>query len=206
MSINDELSALYNKWNQFGHFVPGGVVNEQNYQKSKIKILMLLKEVNDTKQNKWTLVDHLNKQIDNNKYRQIWKNVGTWIYGAQNNFPEYQIAKKNVGEGLSYVATTNLKKTGGKGSSISEEIESYARETKELWTKEITIINPDFVICGGTFPLVKQILDMNAYTAGSGAKAATGLNTTFVDFFHPAYRISPKIMYAYFKETITYIK
>ncbi|KGX91278.1 hypothetical protein [Pontibacillus marinus] len=202
MSITSELNVLYERWKNGKHFIPGGVVDENKFQSSSIKVLMLLKEVNDTNGDEWTLPEHLNNQIHHQKFRPIWRNVGMWVYGAQFNFPPYQNAKKHVGDGIRYVATTNLKKSGGSGSSNMDEIWEHARDNQMLWREEIKIINPDIVVCGGTFSVVKDILGLESEWTSSGAQIGHALDTIFIDFYHPAYRVSPRLLYPYFKETV----
>lgn len=207
MSINQQLSELYSNWrlNHPGHFVTGGVVDEEKFASSKVRVMFLLKEVNDRERKEdWSLVQLIHNQMNKMKFLRIWHTVGIWSFALQNGFPPYQALKlkNNVRGGLCEIATTNLKKSGGGGSSDLKEIREHAKKNKELWVREIEIIQPDIVICGGTFDIIQDILDFETKTCGSGAKIGKALNTTFVDFYHPMYRISPKILYAYFKETM----
>ncbi|ANS76115.1 hypothetical protein AWM70_17260 [Paenibacillus yonginensis] len=209
MSINKELEVLYQNWLQShpGHFVTGGVVDEDMFSSCEVKLLFLLKEVNDVDQiENWSLVQLMQDQIERMEFYRIWETVGLWNFGLLQGFPPYQKLKymkeANITEGLLNIATTNLKKTGGSGESNYEEIKEHAIMNKELWMREIEIIKPDVVICGGTFPIVQEILGFEATTCDSGALIGKAMNTLFVDFYHPMYRVSPKVLYAYFKETM----
>lgn len=210
MSINSDLDNIYKNWMKPGeHFVKGGVVNEECYKNSNIKILVLLKEVNDSKKKEnWTLVEHINDQIAKHKFYPTWRQVGIWSYGIQYGFPRFnEIGSsseidKNIAIGLTKIAATNLKKSGGSGSSIFEEIMVFAQNQKDLWVKEIELMKPDLVICGGTFEIVQAILGFSYQTCDSGANYGKELNTTFLDFYHPTYRVSPRMLYAYLKESM----
>lgn len=205
MSVNQDLESLYNKWrNEGSHFVSGGVIDEQMFDTAEVKMMMLLKEVNDTEQvENWSLVKLIQDQIERGQFYPTWKRVGEWSFGLEQGFPYYQkIYEYNIPEGLINIATTNLKKSGGSGESDNEIIKNHAIEDKELWTNEIEIIQPDVVICGGTFPIVQDILKFDVQSCGSGALFGRALNTTFIGFYHPQYRISPKVLYSYFKETM----
>lgn len=208
MSINQRLNDLYVTWRQNhpGHFVGGGVIDEGRYSATDVKLLFLLKEVNDRDQSEdWSLVDFIHRQSEDTRYHLTFEIIGLWSFGLMNGLPCYQqllhSKEKHVREGLSGISITNLKKTGGTGGSEIDEIRRYALETKNLWTEEIKIMNPDVVVCGGTFTIVQEILGFTPVVTSSGTRVGHCLNTTFVDFYHPRYRISPKVLYAYFKET-----
>ncbi|WP_108668948.1 hypothetical protein [Peribacillus acanthi] len=70
-----------------------------------------------------------------------------------------------------------------------DEIRAHAITNNELWMKEIEIIKPDVIICGGTFSIVQEILGFESTKCGSGALFGKALDTLFVDFYHPMYRI-----------------
>lgn len=221
MSINSQLEALYSGWKKPGEqFISGGVVNEAEYSSAKCKLLVLLKEANDKDNDAdWSLVDLINDQIKayqthGKSYLEIWRRIGMYSYGLQNEYENFKNitstfldgVNANVAEGLQYIATSNLKKCGGAGSSNYEVIKSYAIRDKELWIQEVKIMNPDVVMCGGTFSIVQEILEFSKEVSPSGAEFGKALGTVFVDFPHPMYQISPKIYYAYFAETMRELK
>lgn len=209
MSINQELDILYKQRQSTNeHFVGGGVIDESTFDSCEVKILMLLKEVNDIEQkDNWSLVQLIHDQIENLHFYPVWKRVGEWSFGLQQGFPAYQkivgsSKEANITKGLFNIATTNLKKSGGSGESNHEVIKKDAEDYKDLWTQEIQIIKPDVVICGGTFSIVQDVLGFDYSPCGSGANVGKAMDVHFVDFYHPMYRISPKVLYAYFKETM----
>lgn len=209
MTINQKLDVLYQNWQQNhpGHFVTGGVIDENMFNSCEVKLLFLLKEVNDLDRvENWSLVQLMQDQIESMKFYRIWETVGLWSFGLLQGFPPYKsfnhMKPANITEGLLNIATTNLKKTGGSGESNYEEIRRHAIANKELWMKEIEIIKPTVVICGGTFSIIQEILGFETKTCDSGAQIGEALNTLFIDFYHPMYRISPRVLYSYFKETM----
>ena len=70
MAINQELDKLYHQWIKPNrHFVKGGVVDENRYLNSNVKVLFLQKEVNDPEQlENWSLVDHIHEQINTRRF------------------------------------------------------------------------------------------------------------------------------------------
>lgn len=214
MGINSDLAVLYQSWKRPGEqFVAGGVVDETEYLAAPCKMLVLLKEVNESDNRQhydWSLVDLINDQIKTFKlnqkgYLEIWKRVGVLSLGLINEFNSYRLStyiEDDIALGLSAIAVTNLKKSAGSGNSDHSAIKKYAERDKDLWIREIEIMGPDVIFCGGTFDIVQDILSFKIQKGPSGADYGQYGETVFVDFAHPMYRISPKIYYAYFIETM----
>jgi hypothetical protein len=214
MSINNDLAVIYQSCKRSNEqFIAGGVVNEEEYEAAPCKLLVLLKEANDKDNaDDWSLIDLINDQIkafeeSEKNYLEIWRRIGLLSLGLKWGFDHYhhQVLggiEQDIAEGLSAIAVTNLKKCGGGGSSNYDEIKQYAARDKDLWSKEVEIMKPDIVLCGGTFSIVCDLLGFEVLQGPSGADYGKALRTVFVDFPHPMYQISPKIYYAYFIETM----
>lgn len=209
MLINEKLSLLYEEWRKEypGHFVGGGIVNEERYETCDTKVMYLLKEVNDPDEERdWSLIDFIQEQIQERKFYRTMAILGIWSFGLQQGFPSYKFIleqkEKNIAGGLSNIAITNLKKSGGRGSSNMDDVKAYAMASKELWIKEIELINSNIVLCCGTFSIVREVLGFQTEVCDSGALYGDAFGIRFVEFTHPMYRISPKVNYAYFKETM----
>ena len=145
MSINSKLSDLYQQYRKSDeHFVVGGVINEAIYENANVKVLMLLKEVNDKEQaENWSLVDLIQKQLCDQSFLPVWRRVGEWNSGLQQGFPSLYGHLSDLNLGLQCLATTNLKKSGGGGESNYAEIREHAMSNKMLWTNEIEIMKPE---------------------------------------------------------------
>lgn len=226
MMIQEKLNNLYKK-EKDPRFVPCGLVDEKSYTKSRTKVLWFLKEPNDPpKENhsndriEWTLPKYIIKYIitepeKNWKNNKMWKVVGALSYGMQQpSFPYFTTSyeEDNVCKGLEMIGVTNLKKSGGGGSSKQDKIKIAVEDdsNKKLWTEEIRIMAPDLVICGGTYGYIKDLLsfsevDLPIQSGWYKYYAVKNLGThqcTFLDFYHPAYRISPALLYAFFKDCV----
>lgn len=209
--MNHLIRQLYDNTIQNDyHFAYGGIVDEKVYATQEKKLLFLLKEVIDeSRAETWSLVDFINKQISSNSFLTIWKRVGELSYGLHNRFPPYHsdvtnsFHDRHIAEGLRSIAMTNLKKTGGSNQSDIQEIREHAKRNKELLQSELRIMKPDLVVCGGTFNIVCEVFEIDASISNSGARTAKWGDMVFIEFVHPGYyMLSPKIMYAYFKEVI----
>lgn len=210
MSINSKLDNLYTKWSdQYSTFIKGGVINEEDYSSAPIKVLFILKEVNSN-DNNWSLVDLVNRQVQERKFYDIWDTIGLWSCAIFNGFKSYNEIRKianyfaNSGlcESLTQIATTNIKKTCGGGQSNSNEIWDYGRRDRDFLLEEIEIINPDVVICGGTFTMIKEIYGLNIQECCTGVLYSTHKNKLFIDMPHPRARVGKNVVYTYFKETM----
>lgn len=203
------LQGLYNYFHPDGQIIQGGMLDEVCFENSKGKVMYLLKEVNDPDcKYDWTLPGLLRSiQNKNQTFYRTWKNVSRWTLATEYSDLNYQEIESNsqlLFDGLSLFATTNLKKVAGIGTSNYEDIEKEAIKNRDEWLEEISIIKPHLIICGGTYNIVKKALDIkneDCNICGSGAEYFTHFGTAFLDFVHPAYQVSDKLMFAYFKET-----
>ena len=55
------------------------------------------------------------------------------------------------------IAYINLNKRGGFGSTNHARLKHYVNEYKCYISKEIEIINPDIIVCGGTYGIVNAL-------------------------------------------------
>ena len=214
--ISEKLQELYElhkrQLSPNEHFVPCGVVDQEAYESSTPKLVFLLKEVNDPKQTPgWSMVGFLQDQVKRGLSRQsikpvMWKELGIWSYAIHNNFPRYRDINTDqaAAEGLKCVGMTNLKKSGGGGKAIDRVIREYAAKTIELWKSELEIMNPDIIICCGTFWIVAPLLGLTPNRTATGWfysswKHGNG-KSLLVSTYHPAIRGRKDMLYAFLKE------
>ncbi|ADQ03903.1 hypothetical protein Calow_0304 [Caldicellulosiruptor owensensis OL] len=211
--INEQIKKLNEKFHIDGKFISGGVLDENRFKSSKNKMLVILKEVNDPNSAyNWTLPGLLNDikqgKIFFDKRFRLWKNVCRWALVTENINLNYQdIDESKLKEALNMFAVINLKKEAGSGSSNYDDIFNHAEKYKNEWLEEIKIINPHLIVCGGTFDIIREVLKINnIMTCDSGAKYFLKDERVFLKFPHPAYQVSDKMLFAYFKETINALK
>jgi hypothetical protein len=58
-------------------------------------------------------------------------------------------------------AYMNLNKRGGYGKTDMSRLKNYVKAYEDFIKKEIELLNPDFVVCGGTYDCVKDLLPNN---------------------------------------------
>lgn len=160
MSIRDAENEIFEQWiSRYGKsIVPDGMVYEQAYKTSKIKLMLLLKEVNDDGAGRWDLRGFLN---DGGR-PATWNPVTTWLKGIT-SIPDklpYEEASRTATsqrpELLSPIVCMNLKKYGGGSSTNKKELRAVAKANEDLLNKQFELYcDLDYVICGG--PDVKQL-------------------------------------------------
>ena len=168
-----------------------GIINLEFFNKSKIKILWILKEVNDQ-----------NNNIKNKDLREILQDIKTdngiekgWVktfapivyatYGILNDVNidsiPFHYENPNIIDVLKEIAYINVKKTsGGKSIHKSVLLHAYLNNKTKLFA-QINEINPDIIIYGGTFFLFendndfflknKNIKHINAYHPAQTSKS-----------------------------------
>lgn len=207
--INSKLENLYRTYygDSYANNIPCGVVDEETYANIYPKIVFILREPHSDEIG-WSLQKGLKRNVEKGlkgislekNYMYTWRQAGVWAYSIVYGFDSYSVLKKDiyVAKGLRAIGMTNLKKTGGKASSNLNEISYYATKEKELWQKELEIMNPDLVICGSTYQDVQRNLGLDKlllfkidgktyfYSVGT-----IGLKQYIIlDFWHPALRKS----------------
>lgn len=195
MIKTQQLDNLFSEWKKVRpsyrtSFSEDGIINEELWDGAKKKIVFLFKERNGGEGDFRKLLD---KDIN------PWPVVGYWSYGLQNvtdNYlPNFEKAQKNKKAACRSSAIVNLKKTPGGGSSNMENIQQIAFLDKEFIEEELRIISPEIIVCGGIFDICRQLWDINEMISERVYKTAIFKDIVWIDFVHPASRISQDILY-----------
>ena len=204
-NIQTKENKLFEKYENILNWVKDGIINEDDFFESKVKVLYVLKEANGGKNKEWKNGD-LRNYLSNYATRwQTWNNLVRWQFGIENinNDNSWQtIDKINVNfrkEYLRHVAIINLKKQAGSKSSNMREIFEHAKRDVKLIKSQIELYDPEIVICGGTGDIVKEIglfegLDKWEKSA-RGVSFNIAKNRIIVSYKHPAARQSKKHMF-----------
>ncbi len=196
----------------------GGAVDEKVYRAARPRVLLLLKEANCiTPDEVWGMPAFLKTQaygttVHNGKVRfdKIWRFVGALMAGITGNMPSfadisstsaaYDMASR---KGLAGLAVLNVRKYPGTSESDNRALLAYLREPKHLnlLLEEIRLLDPQLVICGGTYDMLSKALgNPLEKTWPSGARTFTvrKLDAVFLDFPHPSVRgVKPNVLYTY---------
>lgn len=119
--IVDEENSLFEAWSsQRESFVQDGIVDANEYARSRVKLLFILKEVNDQDDGSWDLRQFLRE----GGRAQTWNAVTRWVEGIErlpciepwNNLSEVDNDRRK--RTLRKIAAVNLKKEPGAGDML----------------------------------------------------------------------------------------
>lgn len=203
----DEHEALFKRWEErhtetSAFFVRDGIVNREHWDQATIKIVFLLKEVNRGKRSHCA---SLPLQIQKDLRRMVddapWREVGRWAFtllADSKRSITYSAANENYENACRSVALVNFKKTAGTNTAYMPKVRRFARRDRDLLNEQITILNPDVVVCCGkreVFRIAQTIFDDAARATPSGAYEAGEIagrcligKRVWIDFIHPRMR------------------
>ena len=218
--ISERLQELYDQYSSLdAHLVPEGnfgccgVVDEEKYESSTPKLVYVLKEPNNKrKRPKWSIPAFLQQQVSKGSCGKhiyhMWKVVGIWSYAIRNGFPDYNdINTVHISaEGLKYIGMTNLKKSEGGGTANRRAVREYAKKTVTLWKSELEIMNPDIILCCGTFDIVTKLLGLVTCQTAVGRRYSIWQHDSghslLLSIYHPACRFRKAKVYTLLKEAL----
>lgn len=195
-----EMEATYNILRKkYGKkIVTDGIINFEEWKKSNLKILFLLKEtfggylkIGDTENNQ-------NNTIPVNSGASFfWYNISRWNYLLmqvldKNEMNPVMPLNENL-EDVKDIAVLDIKKIDNNNTtSKMGEINRYAKSDKEILKKQIDIICPNIIICGNTMDGLKIILgneNINELKEHDKCYSYNDNDILIIDFHHPGIRL-----------------
>lgn len=199
--MREEEELLFKEWRlKRPNLIPDGVIDEQFYNGSSIKVLYILKEVNGG--TNWDLRGHLK----GGGRASTFNNIARWQFGIENIDKEISWDKINYisqefrKDQFKNIAVVNIKKEPGGASAISKQIWTYSWDDREFLKKQIAIYKPDIIVCCGTGEMVQErelITKFDKWEISSfGVKyfkiTNEGRIQFIINFCHPAIRSNAK--------------
>ncbi len=186
---------LFEKWRKKRiNLIEDGIVDEESYKNSNIKILYLLKEVNDITDKSWSLT----KFLRDGGRAQTWNNIARWTRGIRNLDKEMswvdleKITDKDRKEYLKSICAVNVKKETGRNVTNIKELEKYRKEDSELIKEQIEIYKPDLIICCGV-NFIDETLEYSQ--TFRGIQYAKTNNRYIIKYWHPEARCGNNLLF-----------
>ena len=196
-SIAEEENIIFANWSNL--IVKDGVVDENCFFSTKIKILVIMKETNDYINNEQNLRIFLKQGA---RWR-TWNNIVRWVYGLQNLNSDVNELWRNIADVsndtrikyLSTISSINLKKKPGGATTNLDELKSESKKDMEHLKKQISLYkNLDFVLCGSRdvanlvdeyelFGKIEFVKHKKTYV-----KVAQTNDTIIISYYHPQVR------------------
>lgn len=173
---------------------------KESWSAAKRKVLFLLKEPNGYDGRHGALNDLLRKAAVPNSTSKMWKrptfhNIGRWAYGLLNysgQVPAYEEANQAYRTALLGCAYINIKKSSG-GARATKKVEVHAAKYAEFLRRQVDIIDPDIVVCGGTYTILKEHVYPGMSKVSSRIHRVDG--RIFINAFHPGCRTKREDVY-----------
>lgn len=153
MKIVENESELFTQWaNGREDFVPDGVVSEQDYIESQLKLCFILKEVNDEGGGGWDLREF----IKEGACGKTWNNITRWVICINNLYTDTpwssieSINEEQRAELLRPICAMNLKKYPGSSKTVTSELQEHVERDQSFIRKQYGFYKPDLTICCGT--------------------------------------------------------
>lgn len=170
--ISERENELFNEWRPLRQgFVADGLPNEEAYSTSAVKLLFVLKEVNDPRDGGgWDL----RKFIREGGRGQTWNNISRWIHGIRNldtipswSFYKSITQKKDIAlkfriDNLRSICAINLKKSPGGHTAKYGTLRKVAQQDRDFIRKQLSFYDPDITICCGTGDLFHGVVSEEA--------------------------------------------
>jgi len=193
-SFAEKHVVLMKRWSEKplhkdNDFIEDGIIDLSRWQNTDKKILLLLKEAyGDYGDLCWLIRD----EWKGPKYK-VWWTASYWLYalhkmtsGQIPAFPKEQKDFDACTEFLLSAAVVNIKKSNGTSSSDYDDILRYAREDADLLREQISLINPEIIVCGYTYDYFTEFWRGSIEQVGdTGFISRTG-NHLLVNYWHPA--------------------
>ncbi len=197
MSIRESEEELFQRWGSgVKWFVKDGVIDEEAYQNSEKKILLILKEVNDQNGGGWDLRSY----VKNGGRSQTWDTVTRWLMHIREIDTDIpwstleKISNDQRIEQLKSIAVMNLKKSPGTHTAIHKDVSKVAHEDRDYLNEQFKLYKPDLVICCGTswifHEVIKFVNEVKWSSTTRGVRYHTMDGTTIIDYAHPEVRCS----------------
>lgn len=184
----DELFRLWKAARpEYTDFSDDGILDEKLWEGESPKIAFILKESND---GFCEIRGHSPYDPKGGNARQFWRNLNMWSYTVKKRFnhetPGFEEAVACKDALVGHIAYVNLKKNCEcRPRSAHWDIQGYVvRDWEEFLERQIALISPDVLFCGGTFRYLPKGLKENPV----GDRVYRWGKRTIIDFFHPSSR------------------
>lgn len=150
--ISEKEDKLFEAWpSRQESFVRDGIVDADEYARSRVKLVFVLKEANAPGER-----GDLREFLRGGGWGPTWNNVTRWVEGIEGLpciVPWDKLSevdnnrRKRV---LRKIVAVNLKKEPGAGVAEYDQLREATRRDRQSISKQLSLYAPNYVICCGT--------------------------------------------------------
>jgi hypothetical protein len=201
MSTTRQLRHLFDAWRS--RYDPdkrlifdGPIGGDSKWEACPLRILFLLKEPHDRNDVLEECGNDLTELFANSHHysgnsKVAERTMGRWAFCLRQLHAIHRGAPKLADQdwrgALHDAAVMNLKKLPGGKASTQSEITAYALRDKALLERQLQILRPDVVICGGTFEIARTVFSELAF-APTHVDSFSSSERLWIKHFHPSCR------------------
>ena len=205
--VPEKEDRLFEAWaSRYESFVRDGIVDADEHARSPVKLLFVLKEVNDSDGGGWDL----RRFLRDGGRGSTWNTVTRWIEGIQRlpcivpwNEVSIPVDHDRRKRALRKIAVVNLKKEPGGGKADDNKVREAAQRDRNFISDQLSLYAPDYVICCGKIVADLLVgaesigvypLNDNEWTSTRrGVRYRTVDSTPHIAYHHPQARIAGNI-------------
>ena len=173
-----------------------GIISPEDWEKSEVKVLVVLKETNhpkDARDKSTNVVEEIRKALNNPDSgwwrKNVLRRVGRWAFGLtaySGEVPSFEKARSCGKNSIRSIAYMNMKKSPGGAKTNKMKFDAHVQEYAPYIRRQIELIKPDIVVLGGTFYPVRDHVFPELERVCERIHRFNGI--VFINAFHPAQR------------------
>lgn len=200
--LQQEEADLWAAWKQQApNVIPDGLPDAAAYCWAPLRILYLLKEVNGGEN--WDLRQYLR----DGARRQTWDVVARWteaIFSPDTHIPwaslnrDEQDNRQRRERCLPTICAMNLKKIPGTHTANDKELQQAVAQYQPLLKQQLTLYQPDLVVCCGTSWAYPQIMGAQPHWRITSRGVPYWLEPTgtlVITYAHPEARVAEHLLH-----------
>lgn len=193
--LNSEIKTRITDEKNDRHPIYDGAISLEDYLNSKIKILWLLKEAYDEKDGKggnWSYSEEckneefVKKLVFGDPYR-TWQPIVQISSAILNGFEKKNIDNEMI-KILNKISILNIQKLPSKNGAQTNMDDVYEAFEKfsDIILRQIEVLQPHIIICGYTFDVINQKLDIENLVKSESCSYCKKGDTLIIKAYHPA--------------------
>jgi hypothetical protein len=218
-NYNDELDVLFEKWQKksgITHFFQDGLMYRGKIREDKMwrfpgnesemwdiapkRVMFLLKDVN-ARGDGPAADDDIRARIFRDTSALIYLNMSYWLFGLlktieNGQIPDFTFSNADATQFFddTPVAYVNCKKEAGTNTINNDTLINHIETDNKNLIYEITMLDPDIIICCGGSSSIKDFVEKEIYTdlekineSNNWIYYSKNNNKVVIDSFHPSY-------------------